>query len=655
MVCKISGPKVDRRKFLTGMAVAGAAASVAPAVAAAAPTAREAAPRRPSALPPSARIAALETATPGATPEQVAGIPGSDFMIDVIRSMKIDYITSNPASSFRGLHESLINYGKNKNPEFLTVSHEEIGVAMAHGYFKTTGKPLATLCHGTVGLQHAAMAVYNAWCDRVPVIILGGNDSDAARRPPGVPTTHAAQDINAIVRDYTKWDDSPVSLQHFAESFVRAYKIAMTPPYEPVALTLDAELQEEPARDREKLVIPRYTPTAPPQGDSDAVREAGRMLAAAERPVIVVDRAARTPKGVTLLVQLAEALNAPVVDQRGRMNFPNTHFLSQSGRGRGLVGQADVVLGLELTDFWNTVNTFIDNDEGTREPLVKPGTKLVSIGAGEFYLKSNYQDFQRFQPVDLAIAGDAEATLPALIEAVKSALTADRRAAIERRVEPMKKAWAETRQRNLTAATYAWDATPISTARLCAELWTQIKDSDWSFIGADFSLSGWPSRLWPMERHYHHLGGPGGYGLGYNLPAAVGAALGNKAQGRMTVNVQTDGDLMYAPGALWTAVHHRIPLLSVMHNNRGYHQEVMHVQRMSNRRDRIAMLGNDLGPIGTRIENPNIDFAKLAQSMGMWATGPIENPNDLGPALKRAVEVVKAGEPALVDVVTQPR
>jgi len=655
MARKISGPKVDRRKFLTGIAVAGAAASVAPAVAAATQAAREAPPRKLPALPPSARTAALETATPGAAPEQVAGIPGSDFMIDVIRAMKIDYITSNPASSFRGIHESLINYGKNKSPEFITVTHEETGVAMAHGYFKATGKPLATLCHGTVGLQHATMAIYNAWCDRVPVIVMGGNDLDATKRPPGVPTFHAAQDINAIVRDYTKWDDTPVSLQHFAESFVRAYKLAMTPPYEPVMLTLDAELQEEPAHDREKLVIPRYTRTAPPQGDADAVREAGKMLAEAQRPVIVVDRAARTPAGIKLLIQLAEALNAPVVDQRGRMNFPNTHYLNQSGRGRGLISNADLVLGLELSDFWNTVNQYIDNEEGLREPSIKPGTKLISIGVGDFYLKSNYQDFQRFQPVDLSIAGDAEATLPALIEAVKSALTADRRAAIERLAEPMKKAWGETRQRNLTAATYAWDASPISTARLCAELWAQIKDTDWSFIGGDFGVSAWPSRLWPMEKHYHHLGGPGGYGLGYNLPAAVGAALGNKEQGRFSVNIQADGDFMVVPGALWTAARYHIPLLSVMHNNRGYHQEVMHIQRMSNRRDRIAMLGNDLGPIGTRIENPNIDFAKIAQGMGVWAAGPIENPNDLGPAIKRAVEVVKAGEPALVDVVTQPR
>ena len=167
-------------------------------------------------------------------------------MVDVIKTLNIDYLPSNPASSFRGLHESLINYGKNTKPEFLTCTHEECAVAMGHGYFKAAGKPLMTLCHGTVGLQHACMAVYNAWCDRVPVIIVGGNDLDASKRPPGVPTFHSAQDINALVRDFTKWDDTPVSLQHFAQSMVRAYKIAMTPPYGPVAISLDAGLQQEP-------------------------------------------------------------------------------------------------------------------------------------------------------------------------------------------------------------------------------------------------------------------------------------------------------------------------------------------------------------------------------------------------------------------------
>src|SRR5207244_4288251 len=303
---------------------------------------------------------------------------------------------------------------------FLTCMHEESAAAMAHGYFKVAGKPLMTLCHGTVGLQHATMGIYNAWCDRVPVIVVGGNDMDAAHRPPGVPTFHSAQDINALVRDFTKWDDTPVSLQHFSQSFVRAYKIAMTPPYGPVMVSLDAGLQQEPMKEHggEKPYIPRYVQTAPPQGDSGAVREAARLLANAERPVIVADRAARTPNGIKLLVELAEALNAPVIDQAGRLNFPTTHHLNQTARAGAVVGQADVLIGLELTDFWNTVNAYIDNGENLREPRTKAGAKLISIGAGDYYIKSNYQDFQRFQPVDVSIAGDAEATLPALSEAV---------------------------------------------------------------------------------------------------------------------------------------------------------------------------------------------------------------------------------------------
>ena len=180
-------------------------------------------------------------------------------MVDVIKTLDIKYLPANPASSFRGIHESLINYGKNTMPEFLTCMHEESAVGMCHGYFKATGKPMMTLVHGVVGLQHATMAIYNAWCDRVPVLIIGGNDLDAAHRAPGVPTFHSAQDINAIVRDYTKWDDNPVSPQHFAQSFVRMYKIATTPPYGPVMMSLDGGLQTEPIReDGEKLYIPKF-------------------------------------------------------------------------------------------------------------------------------------------------------------------------------------------------------------------------------------------------------------------------------------------------------------------------------------------------------------------------------------------------------------
>jgi acetolactate synthase I/II/III large subunit len=652
-------PIVDRRKFLAGVAVAGAGAAgaVPPGAATAAtpaPSPTGAAAPRPSALPPSAAIAAAETGTP----KELARTnrpDGSDFMVDVIKTLDIDYLPSNPASSFRGLHESLINYGGNRKPEFLTCTHEECAVAMGHGYFKVAGKPMMTLCHGTVGLQHAAMAVYNAWCDRVPVIIVGGNDLDASKRPPGVPTFHSAQDINALVRDFTKWDDTPVSLQHFAQSFVRAYKIAMAPPHGPVAISLDAGLQQEPIHNGEALAIPRYVPTAPPAGDPGAVREAARLLANAERPVIVVDRAARTAGGIKLLVELAELLQAAVVDQGARMNFPKTHHLS---RAPAVIGQADVIIGMELSDYWATVNQWIDNGDGghgIQESRIKAGTKLISISAVDLLTKANYQDFQRFQVVDVHMAADAETTLPSLIEAVKSAIPSDRKAVIEKRGEQHRKAKQEARERLKAAMAIAWDASPISTARLTAEIWPHIKDLDWSMVGSDRQMSSWPSRFWPMEKHYHHLGHSGGFGLGYNLSAAVGAALANRAHGRFSLNLQPDGDFMYSPGVLWTAAHHQIPLLTVMHNNRGYHQEVMHVQRLSNRRNRVASLGKTMGPIGTSIEAPDIDYAKMAASMGWWSAGPIKDPNDLAPTLKRAVEVVKSGQPALVDVWTQPR
>lgn len=650
-------PDVSRRKFLAGVAVAGAASAVAPTVAnGAAPAAAEAeAARRPSALPPTMQVAAAETGTPK-EPSRIGGVPGSDFMVDVIKRLDIKYLPSNPASSFRGLHESLINYGGNRMPEFLTVTHEESAVGMAHGYFKIAGKPLMTLCHGTVGLQHAAMAVYNAWCDRVPVIVVGGNDLDAARRPPGVPTIHSAQDINALVRDFTKWDDTPVSLQHFAQSFVRAYKIAMTPPYGPVAISLDAGLQQEPMRDNgEKLYIPRYVASAPPQGDSGAVREAARMLADAERPVIVVDRVARTDNGIRLLVELAELLQAPVVDQGNRMNFPRTHYLS---RPPAVIGNADVIIGMELSDFWGVVNSYIDNGEhgiGINASKIKPDTRLISISSVDLITKSNYQDLQRFQAVDVSMPGDAEATLPALIEAVKAAIPNDRKAAIERRGQAIKKANAEGRERTRQAAALAWDASPISTARLVMETWAQIRDLDWSLVAASGNVSNWPNRLWPMRKHYHWLGRSGGYGVGYGAPASVGAALANRDLGRFSVSIQSDGDLMYAPGVLWTAAKHKIPLLAVMHNNRGYHQEVMHVQRLSNFRNRVANLGGDMGPVGTSIENPDIEYHKLAESMGWWARGPIKDPAELAPTIRQAVAVVRSGQPALVNVWTQPR
>jgi acetolactate synthase-1/2/3 large subunit len=576
---------------------------------------------------------------------------GSDFMVDVIKSLGFEYACANPGSSFRGLHESIINYGGNQNPEIITCCHEESAVAMAHAYFKAEGKPLAVFAHGTVGLQHAAMAIYNAWCDRVPVYIFLGNYLDAAIRR-GPEWYHGVQDAAAMVRDFTKWDDTPWSLTHFAESAVRAYRVALTPPMAPVVMVLAGELQEGPIPSDVKIPIPKLTMPAPPQGESGAVEEVARLLVAADNPVLVADRLARTPAGMTLLVELAETLQAGVIDQGSRMNFPSRHPLNQTQRTAAAIGEADVIVGLEVADFWTTVNAFRDQLHRSSRYIPKASAKLITITTGDLYIRANYQDFRRLQNVDLAIAADGEATLPSLIEAVKRHGTSDRRRVYQERGAKLAEASRAAAERSRVAATYAWDASPVSTARLCAEMWAHIKNEDWSLVSSYYSDGGgWPRRLWNFDKPYQSLGHAGGGGIGYGAPASVGGALANRRHGRLSVAIQTDGDLMYAPGVLWTAAHHRIPMLSVMNNNRAYHQELMHVQRMCNARNRSI----DRGEIGSTITDPNIDYAKLAQSMGVYAEGPISNPKDLGPAIGRALAVVKRGEPALVDVVTQVR
>src|SRR3984957_17636585 len=411
-----------RRDFLKSV-VAGAATLAAPAEALPAQPVEERASRAKSLPPP-----IIESDPP--TDAEVLNLDrsGSDFMVDVIKSLGIEYVCSVAGSSFRALHESVINYGGNSNPEFITCCHEESSVAMAHGYAKIEGKPLCIFAHGTVGLQHAAMAIYNAYCDRVPVYIVIGNNLDATMRDSAYGEwAHSVQDAAAMVRDYVKWDDVPISLQHFAESAVRAYKIAMTPPMAPVLLVADSELQENPIRADARLSIPKLTLPAPPVGESGAVGEAARMLAQADNEVIVVGRNTRTQAGIDRLVELAEALQASVIDMNDRMNFPTRHPLNQSARRNAVVANADVILGLEASDFWSAVNTYHDQVHRSSRSLLKPDAKLISITAGDLYTKANYQDFNRFTEVDMAIAGEGEATLPSLIEQTKRQMTAERK------------------------------------------------------------------------------------------------------------------------------------------------------------------------------------------------------------------------------------
>ena len=631
---KLTKISVGRRGFLKG-AAAGAAALAAKSPIAMAQ--EQGAERNASAPTPSGAALARET---GARPPQsrtarVIERPGSDFMVDVLKTLNIEYLGANPGSTFESLHESLINYGDNKMPEFLTCCHEESAVAMAHGYYKIECKPMMALLHGDIGLQHAAMAIYNAYADRVPVYMIVGNHADAIERAPGVQSYHSAQDLGLLVRDYVKWDDEPYSLGHFAQSAVRAYKIAMTPPMGPVLLVANNEIQAHPIAES-NLRIPKLTPTAPPQGDSSAAAEAAKLLVAAERPLIVAERAARTPNGMKLLVDLAETLQAPVNSQE-RMNFPNRHPLAGNG-GPGY--QPDVTLCLEMNDL-----------QGQANAARARGSKIISISSVTLSHKANIQDFGHYADVDLDIGADAEATLASLNEACKRLITPDRKRTMQERGAKLAEAHKKARTLGVEQAAFGWEASPVSLARMAAELWPLIRNEDWSLVSWQGFISGWPNRLWNFDKHYQYIGGQGAGGMGYGAPAAVGAALANRKYGRLSISIQTDGDLNYAPGVLWTAAHHRIPLLTIMHNNRGYHQEVMFVEQQASLHNR----GAERAHIGTKLWDPDINYAKMAQAYGMHGEGPITDPKDLAPAFKRGIELVKRGEPVLIDVVTQPR
>jgi acetolactate synthase I/II/III large subunit len=639
---------VGRRGFLKGAAAgaAGAAALTVPGVAPIDAEAQSAQQARPVAITPeqAARNLAAETAPlPDEVDVQTVDNPGSDFMVDVLKQLDFEYIAANPASSFRGLHESFINYGGNKAPEWLTCCHEQASVNIANGYYAVAGKPMAVLTFAPSGLHHAMMGIFGAFSGHTPSYILVANIADGKERRPQFDWgAHSVVDPADMVRDMVKWDDTPGSLQHFAESAVRAYKMAMTEPRGPVVLVVDASLQENPVPDRSKLHIPKLTLTTPPAGDAGAVAEVARLLVAAENPLIIAGDVARNEEGMRLLVELAETLQAPV--QGGGRGMPNQHPLS----GGGNVRTADVILALNEDGLYGRLNRYRDQQVRSSTPLIKPDTKVLSISSYDLYMKGNYQNVERFQEVTMSIAADPQATLPGLIEACKKLITADRRRVMDERGKRLATASAEALERARLECTYGWDSSPITLQRLALEVYDVIRDKDWASVG------GGGGRLWNVDKFYRTMGSVNGGGVGGSMSIAIGAALAHRKQGRLCVRFQPDGDMLYVNSALWTATHHRIPMLFVMQNNRAYHQEVMHLQRMANRRQRGMALAH-AGLPGSSITDPNIDFAMMARSMGAYAEGPISNPKDLRPALLRAVERVQKGEVALLDTLTQPR
>ena len=584
---------------------------------------------------------------------ETAPVYGSDLVIDLLRAVGIEYVALNPGATYRGLHDSLVNYGSNRAPELILTTHEEIAVAMAHGYAKARGAPMAAVVHDIVGLQHASMAIFNAFCDRAPILVLGATGPmDATRRRPWIDWIHTALVQGTQVRDYVKLDDQPASIAALPEAFLRAWRVARTQPMGPVYLCLDAGLQEQ-ALER-PIVLPdamRFEPAAGPHADPRALDEAARRLAEAHFPVIVVESLGRRPEATGPLCRLAELLAAPLIDlaaeSQGRPSVPAEHPLDMTDARDEAIREADVLLALDVSSFLSVLG---ETDRTTREiRLLNERTQIIAVSLDDYAFRSWAHTFQSLAPIDLPIAADAGLVLPALVAAVEERLTRDRAAAGRlARAERIQARHAALRAEARNGVTLERSARPLAPSVLAAEVWEVIKGEDW--VLANGTGKGWARRLWDWrpERSY---GGSGGAGLGYGLPAALGVALAHRGSGKVCVNLQADGDLLYVVSALYTAAHHRLPLLTVMFNNRTYGNDEAHQEAVAKARGRPV----EQKVVGIRIDDPAPDFARIAQGFGVWAEGPIETAAAVGPALRRALRVVKdEGRPALVDVITRP-
>lgn len=593
---------------------------------------------------------------PGTTPNLLPGrepVYGSDLIVDLLRGLGIEYAAFNPGASFRGLHDSLVNFGGDVDPRTVMCCHEEISVALAHGYAKATGRPMAAILHDVVGLQHACMAIFNAWCDRVPILLLGGTGPmDAYQRRPWIEWIHTALVQGNHVRDFVKWDDQPASVGAAVESILRAYRLMRAEPTGPVYVCLDAPLQEDPLQAGVTLPadLQRWTAQAPVQADSAGLRQAADWLAGARRPLILADRVGRSPEGVQALRGLAEQLGAPVVDLGARFNFPNTHSLDGTGAARELLSEADVILAADVTDLYGALRT----PDARRRPggyAPPDGSRVVAISVAELLVRSWTADYQRMQPVDLNLVGDTRVALPALAELIAERRSAGDGAERDERRAGLGRAAAERRAGWESQARAAADREAISPAYLALALREALAKHDWALSNSD--LRGWGRRLWPIERPDQWFGptSGGGAGVGYGIGASLGIALAHRGRGRIVVDIQPDGDLLYCSSALWTVARERLPLLIVMWNNRSYYNSEEHAAAIARNRGRDV----ENRGVGTRPEGPFVDFAGLARSFGIAAAGPILRPGDLAAALARAVEAVAGGEPYLLDVVTEPR
>lgn len=561
---------------------------------------------------------------------------GSDAVVAVLRELGYKYVAMNPGSSWRGLHDSLVNFGGNEDPQVLLCLHEEIAISLAHGYAKASGQPVAAAVHDLVGLMHASMAVYNAACDQVPLLLLGGSGpADPTKRRP-IDWVHTANAQAEVVRDYVKWDAEATVAELFAPTIRRAHTIAHTGPPGPTYVSLDAAAQEQRLVHEVALTAGDCAAAAPValHPDPTAIEGATARLATAHSIGVVAGRLARDPTITPLLVELVETLGAAYQDERNTVCFPTAHPLNCTGQPTALAA-CDIVLCIGVGDISATV------ERGRHPPENHPS--VIEIGFADLGMPSWAQVRAQSAIADIRIVADPVRGTRALLAGLRGQLIqsaiATRRSAVANQVAELR----ETQRKNVVAFL---DEVPISPTRLVSELWAAVRGSDWQLLLRN--TRSWPEGVWQFLGAGDFIGHSVGGGVGYGPGAMVGGALAAIHAGRLGVGIIGDGDFLMASGALWTAVHYRVPMLMVVNDNNCFYNDEEHQAQVARHRGRPVTNAS----IGVRIDNPPVDIAGLARSYGAWATGPIERPDDLAQALSSGHRHALHGEVAVVHVRT---
>jgi thiamine pyrophosphate-dependent acetolactate synthase large subunit-like protein len=589
-----------------------------------------------------------QTKAAGARPS--AAEYGSDVIVELLQDLGIRYISLNPGSSYRGLHDSIVNFGMSPGPEIILCCHEQIAVAVAGGYARVTGQPMAVGLHDVVGLQNACLGIYSAYCDRSPMLVLGGTGPmDLTKRRPHIDWVHTALVQANQIRDYVKWDDQPSAISSLPESVLRAHRIAMTEPRGPVYLCFDVELQEQPVETPPMIPdVSRFAPPLGPTGSPSALREAASLLVKAQRPIIIPDTMGRNRDTLPLLRELAELLGCGVVDSGSYYNFPSTSPLDLSLAARAAISEADVVLALDVLDLFGAVSAGIGPSSSA--VYLDPSATVIHITLGDFLQSKWAADNERLVPVDIPIAADTAQALPELIELCRAEIAADPQvgARIEERRQRVARMHDEAVSQARARAEKDLGARPISSSRIYADLWREIQGTNWSLVGAAGRA---PLRaLWDFTEPDQRSSTGRSAGIGYSAAAGLGTALAYKDSDRVPICVSGDGSFLMLPSLLWTAANSRLPILYVIYNNRSYGNDEGHQEYMARTRGRSL----ENKSIGLRLEDPVTDFARVADGFGVKSFGPITDPDALQPALQEAVRTVREQRrPALVDVVVE--